>query len=181
MFDSHTHTLFSTDSKMSAIEACTAAIDQKLEGIAITDHVDLDYPDYDDSFNFDLQEYSNFIDDLKGKYQGELKILKGIEIGIQPQVLEGAQEIIRNHNFDFVIASIHIIDYLDPYTGKYYKGKTKEMAYRRYLSSILEGAQNFKDYDVIGHIGYIRRYGDFEDRSMEYLDFKAGYFRWKRY
>lgn len=171
MFDNHTHSKYSTDSTMSADDAVLSAIENSLDGIVFTDHVDLDYPDFSSEFYFDIKEYSDFIDQLKLKYQGTISVLKGIEMGIQPQIIKEAEEIVRKFDFDFVIASIHIIDYLDPYFGKYYEGKTKKQAYDRYLQTIYDGALNFKDYDVIGHIGYIRRYGNFDDRSMNYVDY----------
>lgn len=170
MFDSHTHTKYSLDSQMDAEEAIKRALELELDGIAFTDHVDLDYPS-DEIFDFDVQDYSKYIDSLKNKYSDKIKILKGIEIGIQPQVTAEIIELASSTDFDFIIGSIHIIDKMDPYTGEYYQGKTKEEAYTRYLEAIYEGTVTFKNYDVIGHIGYIRRYGDIEDRSMDYKDY----------
>jgi len=44
MFDSHVHSLFSGDSEMDLNAACTNSIEKGLEGIAFTDHLDIDYP-----------------------------------------------------------------------------------------------------------------------------------------
>jgi len=170
MFDSHTHTKYSVDSKMEAEDSINKASELGLEGIAITDHVDIDYPG-NEVFNFDIEEYSNYIDGLIKKYSDKIKILKGIEIGIQPQVTDENIELAGKIDFDFIIGSVHVIDKMDPYTGEFYIGKTKEEAYIRYLQAIYEGALTFKNYDVIGHIGYIRRYGDIQDRSMDYKDY----------
>lgn len=171
MFDNHTHTKYSLDSTMLAEDAIKKAKSLGLDGIAFTDHVDYDYPDYDDAFNFDIFEYSAFIDKLIKDYSGTLKILKGVEIGLQPHVYEKNVELAKKVDFDFIIGSVHIIDHMDPYSGTFFVGKTKVQAYSRYLQAIYDGALTFKDYDVIGHIGYVRRYGEFEDRSMDYKDY----------
>jgi histidinol phosphate phosphatase HisJ family len=155
---------------MDAEEAIKRAFELGLDGIAFTDHVDLDYPG-NEIFNFDIQGYSNYIDSLKNKYTDKIKVLKGIEIGIQPQVTAENIKLSESTDFDFIIGSIHVIDKMDPYTGEYYQGKTKEEAYSRYLQAIYGGTLSFKKYDVIGHIGYIRRYGDIKDRSMDYRDY----------
>ena len=49
MFDCHMHSNFSTDSVMSMVEACETSIKSGLEGVAFTDHLDIDYPGSDSS------------------------------------------------------------------------------------------------------------------------------------
>ena len=48
--------------------AIETAMDLRLYGIAFTDHLDYDYPDYDDVFMIDFDKYSEFIDKLKEDY-----------------------------------------------------------------------------------------------------------------
>jgi histidinol-phosphatase (PHP family) len=171
MFDSHLHSSFSSDSDMALETACEKSIELELEGICITDHLDYDFPDFDVNFLIDFDRYSERIDNLKEKYKKRLKVLKGIEVGIQPQVIKESEELVSKYDFDFVIASIHIIERLDPYGGTYYIGKSKYEAYLRYLKEILYSVINFSNFDVVGHIGYIRRYGDYDDRSLRYSDY----------
>lgn len=171
MYDSHVHSSFSGDSKMSATSACEAAIKLGLQGLAFTDHLDLDYPDFDETFNIDFTEYSSFMDNLKLKYKNKLKVLKGIEVGFQPKVILTTKKILDDFAFDFVIGSVHIIDGMDPYNNSFFIGKTKEQAFRRYLEEIYSSVREFPYFDVIGHIGYVRRYGSFDDRSLRYVDY----------
>jgi len=172
MFDSHVHSLFSGDSEMDLNTACTASIEKGLEGIAFTDHLDIDYPDYDEKFLIDFEKYSTVMDELKSQLSSRLNVLKGIEVGLQPHVLDATDEVVNKYSFDFVIASIHIIDGTDPYTGEYFKAYSdKNTAFTRYLTEILHGVENFRNYDVIGHIGYIRRYCNYEDNSLKYDDY----------
>ena len=171
MFDCHVHSSFSGDSEMEAVTACDRAIELGLTGIAFTDHLDYDYPDYDEKFLIDFDKYSGFMDSIKTQYTGRLKIMKGIEVGIQPHVIEDTTKVVEKYDFDFVIASVHIIDKMDPYYGEYYKGKSKEQAYSRYLEAILTSVTDFDNFDVVGHIGYIRRYCSYDDRTLRYQDF----------
>lgn len=168
MFDCHVHSKFSGDSDMPAEQACDIAIKNKLNGIAFTDHLDYDYPNYNEIFNIDFDKYSNFLDMIKLKYEGKLQVLKGIEVGIQSHVVEDNLKIVEGYDFDFVIGSVHVIDKMDPYYKDYYIGKTQEYAYRRYLEAIYTAICDYTNYDVVGHIGYVRRYGNYENNLMPF-------------
>ena len=173
MFDCHIHSSFSTDSNMSIDLICEKSIDLGLEGIALTDHFDHDYPGHPEEFNIDFNQYAKNIELQKTKYSSRLKIIKGIEVGFQPHAVEITNNLLKNNDFDFVIGSVHIIDRFDPYdSDDYFTGKTKEEAYIRYLEEIYASITKFTNFDVIGHIGYIRRYGNFDDRSMRFSDYK---------
>ena len=45
MFDYHVHTSYSPDSQMLMETACSRAVELGLKEIAITDHIDIDWPD----------------------------------------------------------------------------------------------------------------------------------------
>jgi histidinol-phosphatase (PHP family) len=92
MFDSHVHSSFSGDSDMPAETACETAIKLGLSGIAFTDHLDIDFPDFDVKFLIDFEQYSSVMDEIKSRFESGLKVLKGIEVGIQPHVIEESDE-----------------------------------------------------------------------------------------
>lgn len=171
MYDCHIHTKFSTDSTINAEEACEAAIRLGLDGIAFTDHLDYDYPIGGTNFLFDFGEYISHISSVSDKYAGKLKVLKAIEAGIQPHVIEDTMKVINSHPFDYVLASVHVIDHMDPYTGNYYKEKAKLEAYRRYLEEIFYMINNLESFDMVGHFEYIIRYAPYDDRTLRYADF----------
>jgi len=159
LVDYHIHTNHSIDGEMTIDEACIKAINLGIKEIAFTDHIDLDWPDPEFDFDtIDLEKYFTDIEKNKTKYKGQLKIKAGIEIGLQPHVLNETAKIIEDYPFDFVIGSVHIIQRMDPYRGKYYIGKTKEEIYRLYYEETLRLIEDFSHFDVLGHIGYIKRY-----------------------
>ena len=170
MFDTHVHTFFSKDSRSSPESICEAAVEKGLEGITITDHLDYDFPGYTESSYIDFDSYFGYLTKLAARYASALKVLKGVEVGIQPHVIEKILEVVRRYTFDYVIASVHIIEGLDPYQGSYYEGKTKQEAYGRYLEEVLFAVERFPDFDVAGHLDYIIRYAPYSDRSMRYSD-----------
>ena len=170
MFDCHIHSNFSADSKMNVVEACENAIQLGLEGIAFTDHLDLDYPDTDESFNIDYNEYFSSINGIRGDYNGRLNVLRAIEAGIQSHVLDETLKIVEGFPFDYVLASVHVIDGIDPYIRDFYTGKTKLDAYERYLEEIYFMITQFESFDMVGHFEYIIRYAQYVDRTIRYVD-----------
>lgn len=168
MHDNHIHSNFSGDSDMEANSACYKAIEMGLSGLVFTDHVDYDYPDFDENFLINLDQYFKYFKDLQNNWKEKLDIRIGIEMGYQPQVLDEINETITKYPFDFIINSVHIIDHLDPYNGQYYRGKTQRQAYERYLQEILNSINSYDNYDIIGHIGYAARYGNFDDKPLRY-------------
>lgn len=171
MFDCHLHSSFSTDSKVNGEAYCQKAIEKGFAGIILTDHLDYDFPGFEDQFQFDQEEYSLFIEKLKEKYRKELKLLKGIEVGIQPHVIDKTNEILDKYSFDYILCSVHVLDGIDPYDGEYYNGKTKYQAYLRYLEEILFAITHFDNFDMLGHIEYIVRNAHYDDKTLRYHDF----------
>lgn len=170
MFDCHIHSTFSTDSVMDAGQACGSAIRQGLDGIAFTDHLDYDFPG-DINFLIDFDEYFCVIDNIRKRYAERLKVLSAVEVGIQPHVLRESEELIQRYPFDYVLASVHVIDGQNPYYKEYYTGKSKKEAYTRYLEEIYYMVENLKSFDMLGHFGYIIRYADYDDRTLRYADY----------
>ncbi|TYQ18324.1 UNVERIFIED_CONTAM: histidinol-phosphatase (PHP family) [Acetivibrio alkalicellulosi] len=171
MYDCHIHSSFSGDSNMECHIAINTAIELGLEGIGFTDHLDYDYPNYDDVFMIDFDKYSEYIDNIKSQFKGKIQVLKGIEVGIQPHVVEDTLKVVNKYNFDIVIASVHIVDKLDLHNGDFCKNKTRNEAYSKYLKTVCETICQFENFDVLGHIDLIRRYGHYDVNTLKYNDF----------
>ena len=60
----------------------------------------------------------------------------------------------------------------DPYYDDFYQNRTKEESYRLYYEEILSLLKNFSDFDVLGHLDYIKRYGPYSYEADDiYLSF----------
>ena len=170
--DSHVHSNYSDDCTMRPEEAVSVALAQGLKGLALTDHYDLDFPDKQLLFEFDRRKREVHIKALREHYGPDVEILNGIELGVQPHTIEKSAAVVKTHPFDFVICSIHAVDGMvlhDP--EGFYEGKTKEQVYRRYLEEVYQVIRGFNDFDVLGHLGYVRRYVSFDIKAMPFKNY----------
>ena len=174
--DFHMHTNFSTDSDSTPEQMIEGAIQKGLQTICFTDHQDVDFPKsiMPEGFQVDFENYFETLRKLQIKYQNQIEILIGVELGLQPHLGKVYKELAENYPFDFIIGSVHILDGMDPYFKEYFEGKTDEEGYRRAFEITLENIKNISDYDVLGHLDYVVRYGKNQDRDYSCSKY-AGY------
>jgi len=159
--DYHVHSCFSADSDAPLEAMIEEALKRNFTRFCITDHMDLDFPpDQDLLFEFDVHEYMTTLERLSEIYKDRIKIIKGIEIGIQPyaSTVEKTYRLLASHPFDFVICSTHLINRIDPYLPIYWENKSVAQALEEYFDTILQSIRMFSNYDVYGHLDYIIRY-----------------------
>lgn len=161
-YDYHMHSNFSGDSTTDMEDMIKKSINLGLKEICFTDHVDYDIKDsIYEKINYD--KYFEKIDFLKNKYNNEISIKKGIELGLQRQIIDTCKNDVLSYPFDFVICSIHTIDRLELYFNEFFKGKTQLQSYEGYYNELYTVIKNFKNYCVLGHLDLIKRYGNFKD------------------
>lgn len=165
IFDCHSHTKFSADSKMLATDAIKRAESLGI-GIIFTEHFDYKLPGEID-FTFDAAEYMNEYKNLRSE-----KVKLGVEIGMVKYAREANKNFLKQANFDFVIGSIHVVDNIDIYNKDFYADKDKMTAYRKYFAAMAEEAA-VEDFQVLGHIDYICRAATYENPEIEYETFKS--------
>lgn len=167
MFDCHVHTDFSTDCNMH-IEEVLGKIENNNLGVIITEHMDLNFPEQGE-FVFDANKYFKEY----GKYRGD-KLLLGVELGMRMDCVEGNEEIQKEFPFDFVIGSLHLLNYDDNYFDIFgkdlYEGRSKKEVYNNYLSKMYQCIKAHSFVDALGHIDFISRYSPYEDREIYYKD-----------
>ncbi len=168
LWDTHMHCHFSGDSDTSPEDMIKTSIEKGLNGICFTDHLDYDYQEQPGMFDLDVDSYYKEIISLQDKYKSVLPINFGIEMGLQPHVVEKNNKITKKYPFDFVIGSSHVVHGIDPYYPNYYEGKTEDEAYLEYFESILENIATDADYDVYGHLDYVVRYGPHKNKYYSY-------------
>ena len=103
LWDTHMHSDFSGDSDSPMESMILAAIEKQLPGICFTDHCDIDYPNNPELFLLDFPTYSESISSFRHKYQDQIKIHYGVELGLQTHLAQKHKEITASHDFDFVI------------------------------------------------------------------------------
>lgn len=169
--DFHMHTEFSTDSDTTPEKMAEAAIALGMETICFTDHQDIDFPGEENEFYFDTELYFQKMRMLQEKYKNQIDIRIGVEVGLQPHLGTRIHEYVNQYPFDYVIGSVHVIDGKDPYFGEMFEYQTDEAGYRRAFDVTIQSLQNIKDFDVLGHLDYVVRYGKHQAEEYSYKKF----------
>ena len=173
--DCHMHTCFSTDSDAPVRSMLDEAVARGLRSVCITDHMDIDFPpdeeNGDTPFVFNLDEYFREISALREEYKGRLQIKIGVEMGLQSHLGEVYHRMAGEYPFDFVIGSLHLVNGMDPYFGKAFEGRSDREVYRDAFEQTLKCLDAVKDFDVLGHLDYVVRYGRHQAAEYSYREF----------
>ena len=157
--DYHVHSDFSSDGMATMEQMIEKAIRLGLKRLCFTDHMDYDYPQVSDySFVFDMEKHQRKLVELKEIYRPRIELLSGVELGLQPQIKDRMDSLIKQYPLDFVIGSIHVVDRVDPYYPEFWESISEEEGIRRYFQAIIDNCKLFHDFHVCGHIDYIVRY-----------------------
>ena len=174
--DCHMHSCHSGDSDTPMEHMILGGIRRGLTHMCFTEHNDFDFPDepYKPAVNFLLntEAYFRELVPCQEKYAGHIRILAGIELGMQPQSAAKNAALAAAYPFDFIIASSHVCLGGDPYYRTIFEGRQEEAVYRTYFESIPENIRLFDDFDVYGHLDYIVRYGPNGDLHYSYEKYR---------
>lgn len=170
-YDYHVHSSFSPDSVTPMQSTILEGIKRGVKEICFTDHTDFDYEVPDLLFEFDSRDYFKTIDKLKQEFGDKINIKTGVEIGIQPHIIDRCNEFVDTNKFDFVISSLHMCNKQDLYNGDFYMNRTSDSSYKAYLEEMLLCAKNFEKSNVLGHINLIKRYNK-DVRLINTLEYK---------
>ena len=174
--DFHVHSSFSEDSDASMQSMIERAVSSNMTHLCFTEHMDMDFPISKEfpegSFVVDTESYYRTFQSLKIQYSNQIRLLFGIELGLQPHLTAKHTAYIASYPFDFVIGSSHICHGKDPYDSDFYQNRTEDEAYYEYFVSILENIKAFSDFDVYGHLDYVVRYGPNADLHYSYTKYQ---------
>ena len=171
--DFHLHSSYSGDSDADMEQMIQRAIELGYKDIAFTEHMDLEFPITESTpegmFECNVDSYLYNLLQLRSKYVNDINIRFGIELGLQPDLVRQNVKVAKEHDFDFVIGSIHVVDGMEVYTDSdFFAGKTDEEAYRRYFEAVYENLRAYSNFDVVGHLDYVVRYGKTIDTDYSY-------------
>ncbi|MBB6454141.1 histidinol-phosphatase (PHP family) [Salirhabdus euzebyi] len=169
MYDYHMHSNFSADCKVSMEEMVKAAITKGLKEICFTEHIDYDYPDQSITFDLDTEAYTKKVEAMRQKYGTSISIKKGVELGVQPHVIQHYEKLLEKEHFDFIICSMHATSRLDLHSGTFFENKTLHMAYEEYYTELLACIKSFNMYNILGHLDLVKRY-KYENGVHHFLD-----------
>ncbi|MBK5263447.1 MAG: histidinol-phosphatase HisJ family protein, partial [Peptostreptococcaceae bacterium] len=158
MYDYHSHSSFSDDSSVPLKDMIEAAISMGIKELAVTDHYDPDYPDKNFPFDLNFNLYHQALLTAEKEYLKNIKIVKGLEIGIQHgETNKKCYLAASAFPYDFIIGSFHCCGGQDLYS-EYFIKRSDEDGVREFYDYVYEGICDFNDFDVLGHINVIDRY-----------------------
>lgn len=164
--DCHVHSSFSPDSNSDPEQMIESAIEKGLPVICFTDHEDKDNFIEGPEFVIDTDAYFKRMKELQQKYKEQIDIRIGVEIGLLPHLGDFYKEYTQKYPFDFVIGSVHLVDEMDPYYPELFQDKTDRQVYERTFIQTLKDIDSINDYDTLGHLDYVVRYG--KNKELEY-------------
>ncbi len=170
--DCHLHSFHSGDSDTPMEDMIREGIRRGLTHMCFTEHNDFDFPVSEDTpqgmFELNADAYLYDLIRLREKYAGQIQLLFGVELGLQPHLMRQNAVFAKAHDYDFIIGSSHICAGKDPYYPAFYQGRSQEEAYREYFQSVIDNIKKFDNFDVYGHLDYVIRYGPEKDRDYCY-------------
>ncbi|MDR2354886.1 MAG: histidinol-phosphatase HisJ family protein [Clostridiales Family XIII bacterium] len=170
MYDYHTHSSFSGDSDEALETMVLRAISLGIKEYAVTDHYDPNYRNAAYDFGLDSEAYTRELERIGEKYSGKIKLVKGLELGIQHDVTEACRAMTGAYPFDFIIGSFHCAEGFEICAPEYVTGRRAEDVYRGFYAYVLQCLKLYKDYDVLGHLNVIDRYAARIPENEAYYD-----------
>lgn len=179
--DMHVHTRWSSDAKTPVEEQIERAIALGMKQICITDHQDYDAPAFPpDYFTFLLDDKGDdetikaYLSDLtrvKEQYADRIEVLLGIELGIQPHIVDKLNQVAETFPFDYIIGSTHTFQKMDAEDARHYEGVSIEAAVRQYFEDELVNVKGFHGFDAAGHMDFVLRYGPGAAETFTYAKY----------
>lgn len=166
--DFHLHSAFSGDSDTPSDQMIEHAVRLGLHGMCFTEHQDIDAPYTGIDFTVDFARYFSVLTELQEKYADRIRINIGIELGFQPHLIDILNDFPKQYPFDFVIASCHFVSGMDPYFPAYFEDKTEQEAYELYFTEQLATLKELTNFDTLGHMDYVVRYGPNQNKLYSY-------------
>ncbi len=162
MFDTHTHTNNSPDSKQTIDELCISSIEKGISAISVTDHVNMENFEETNTFNRIKQSLDD-VNYAKVEYKGNLEIYKGVEISGYYHSPFDTEKFLKSFDFDVIIGSVHFAEYKSIDT--FYSAVDFSLYDKDYINSFLsEYFKNLKmtaenmDFDILAHLTCPLRY-----------------------
>lgn len=155
MYEYHTHTTNSPDSRVRMREYCEKAVAIGISEVAFTDHIDHDPAERTRGHN----KYPDYMADIaacREAFGDRLTIMAAAEVDWNRTTAPAVADYLADKPFDFIICSIHWID--GEYLGVRAMKHPSVDTYRQYLDEIeaLVTAEEF--FHVIGHFDLGKRY-----------------------
>ena len=169
--DYHVHTDYSLDCQTPMLNQLKKAAELGLEEICLTDHSEHNYKDEPALFTLDIPAYKKGFSELPDL---GVRVRWGCELCIVSDEAEAKQhaDIIHGGGFDFVIASVHMVDFVDPYYPYFYANRTVSQANAVYIEALARYLKRIPPeyFSAGGHVDYGAKFNPDKSAIMRYSD-----------
>jgi histidinol-phosphatase (PHP family) len=162
--DLHVHSTCSADGASSIADYARRAVRLGLEEVGFCEHADFDPRDR--SYDYlDLARYDREMAAARAAAPG-VRLRQGVEITYQASLEEEIRGWLAERRWDYVVASVHLVDYADGWAmvsepravEEYFVAHTQRQAYEPYFEELLRAVRSGLG-DVVGHFDLVKRYG----------------------
>ena len=156
--DLHVHTDNSFDGNHSATHFCERAEFMDLRAIAFTDHCEVDQFRGDSAYEKRIFQAFFEISKVRSAFRGKLLVLNGIELGQPVYDVETTNGIVKRHDYDQIIGSVHNLrGGEDFYFMENLSLEEAEKLLKEYFKEIINMLE-WGNFDVLAHLTYPLRY-----------------------
>lgn len=153
-YDYHVHTSMSADCETSIKEQVARAAELGLEEICLTEHLEINFPSPKD-FRLDLKQY---LEAYRGISFNGVRVKLGVEAGTTSNAEDFAalEADLREVSLDYILASCHLVDGLDPYYSEFFIGKSIEEAFSQYIATVYQNLKRMDPalFSAVAHIDF---------------------------
>jgi histidinol-phosphatase (PHP family) len=183
-YHSHTH---HSDGKYAPEDYIQKAIQLGLKAYGFSDHAPVNFENRWSIRPNKHQEYINDVLAVKEKYSDQIDVYLSMEVDYIPGIIEPNDDFIKSLNLDYVLGSVHFVDFYDdgmPFSvdglhNKYLVGleqlfdNNSQRVVERYFELKREMVQKTKPH-IVGHTDKIRLRSEdgnlFSEESQWYKD-----------
>ncbi|WP_043531996.1 histidinol-phosphatase [Litchfieldella xinjiangensis] len=158
MIDSHSHTFYSKHATGTVDELVRASVAAGVKVLTITDHAPFPVDSDNRLLESELDHYFADIERAQQIYQGQIKILRGLEFDYMPGSDAYNRDLLARYELDFAIGSIHYVEVPGNRLVKVWElprlaGHAFLDLYFAHLEALLESGL----FDAVGHADTLLR------------------------
>lgn len=165
--DYHVHSCYSIDSDEKMENSVLQAINLGINELVFTDHLESFDPTEPFEKIINYYNYRRDLERLEGKYKDKIKLKLGSEINLQLEYKDPVDHLIEEHNLDFIIGSLHSVNYVDVALREYYQTLSVDEYHEKYFKDLLTALKTGMKYSVVGHLDFVTRYGGYNNNKVD--------------
>ncbi|AEB76453.1 histidinol-phosphatase HisJ family protein [Clostridium botulinum] len=168
IYDLHTHSDNSFDSKTPIMDLCKSAITRGITDIAFTEHFSID--NHKKTYGFmNFEKFFKDIKEAKYIYSNDLNIYTGLELCEPHENPDKFRCELKDLDIDIILGSVHNINNI----GHRYlcKELNKRDTYDLYFNEVFK-LVSLGDFDIAAHLDLMNRYAYNSLGNYDFNDFK---------